>query len=87
MAAASLTKISAAQPLGKYIETSVDAFRAAADIRIVGHFRNRTAIESRKKFSGAGVKLTGLSSGVGRYLVTDEALTELRRRYSIATDF
>lgn len=84
---ATITKTAEAQPLGKYVPTGVDAAKAAADIRIVGYFRKRTEIESRRNFSGVGVKLEKIINGIGRYLVTDEALTELRRRYTIATDF
>lgn len=84
---ANITKIAAAQPLGTYTPTAIDAARTAADIRIVGHSRKRTEIETRKALSGAGVKLERVSNGVGRYLVTKEAMTELRRRFSVATDF
>lgn len=87
MTKATINKVKSAEPMGQYVPTSVDAAREAADIRIVGYFRNRTQIESRKKFTGAGVKLTGVLNGIGRYLVTDDAMTELRRRYSVATDF
>lgn len=83
---ATVIKTKSAQSLGQYIPTAVDAARDAADIRIVGYCRNRTEIETRKKLLGGGVKLTGINSGVARYLVTDEVMTELRRRYSIATD-
>lgn len=84
---ATITKTHDAQPAGEYVRTAVDEARDAADIRIVGHVRNKTEIHSRKLFSGAGVKMVGSANGVARYIVSDEALTELRRRYSVATDF
>jgi hypothetical protein len=85
---ATITKTQEAQPLGTYVPTSVDAAREAADIRIVDHGRgNRTYIETRKLLSGPGIKLIRTSNGTGRYQVTEEAMTELRRRYSVATDF
>lgn len=85
--AATITKTQAAQPVGEYQPTTVDAQRAAADVRIVGYSRNRTEIETRKLLSGAGVKLVRSTNGTGRYLVNEEAMTELRRRFSVATDF
>ncbi len=84
---ATITKTAAAQPLGEYAPTTVDADKAAADILIVGYTRRRTVITTRRRLSGAGVKREAITAGVGRYLVTDEALTELRRRYRVATDF
>lgn len=84
---ATITKTAEAQTAGTYEATAVDAARAAADIRIVGYVRTRTEIESRKILSGAGVKLVRVVNGIGRYLVNEEAMTELRRRYTVATDF
>lgn len=84
---ATITKTAEAQPVGTYAATAGDDARAAADIRIIGHVRSRTEIETRKLLSGAGVKLVRSVNGIGRYLVTEEALTELRRRFSVATDF
>lgn len=83
---ATITKTAEAQIAGTYETTAVDAARNAADIRIVGYARSRTEIESRKILSGAGVKLVRVANGTGRYLVNEEAMTELRRRYTIATD-
>lgn len=84
---ATLTKTASAQPAGAYVPTTVDAEKAASDIQIIGHSRRRTVITSRKLLSGAGVKCEAVTAGVGRYLVTDEALDELRRRYRVVTDF
>lgn len=84
---ATITKTKNAEPLGQYVETSVDLARSGADIRIVGYVRNRTEIETRCMLSGAGVKRVSVVGNIGRYIVTDDAMTELRRRYSLATDF
>lgn len=86
--AATITKTQSAQPAGEYQPTGIDAARTTADILIVGYAKNdRTAIHTTKKLSGAGIKLERLVDGVGRYLVTDEVMTELRRRFTVATDF
>src|ERR1700722_1585766 len=82
-----ITKTQNAPPVGEYIKTSVDNARAVADICITGYVRARTEIMTRKLLSGSGVKLIATINGVGRYLVTDEVMTELRRRYTISTDF
>ena len=84
---ATITKTAEAQPTGEYAPTSVDAARDAAVIIVTGYFRRRTEIMTRKQLSGPGVKLERIENGIGRYLVSDEALTELRRRYTVATDF
>lgn len=84
---ATITKTQAAQTAGQYAPTSVDEAREAAAIVVTGYARKRTEIMTRKLLSGAGIKLEATVNGVGRYLVTDEALTELRRRYTVATGF
>lgn len=84
---ATLTKTQGAIPAGVYLPTSVDAQREAAVVTIIGSYRKRTEIVSTKRFSGAGVKLVEEKDGKARYLVTDEALIEISRRYSTATDF
>ena len=84
---ATITKTQSAQPVGYYASTAVDEFRNSADIRVIGNSRNRTEIETKKLLSGAGIKLIKTVNGTGRYLVTDEAMTELRRRFNVATDF
>ena len=84
---ATITKTKSAEPVGTYNRTSLDDAKDAADIRIVGHFRNRTVIESRRAFQGHGIKREAIANGTARYLVSDEAMIELRRRYSVVCDF
>ncbi len=86
---ATITKTAEAQPMGEYVPTSVDVARDAAVIVVTGYVRNRTEIVTRRALSGPGVKFVKLLSDgtAGIYLVNDEAMTELRRRYTVATGF
>lgn len=84
---ATIQRTKAAETAGECQRTSVDDARDAADILVVGHVRKRTEIRSRRLLGGAGIKMIKTINGVATYLVTNEVLDHLRRRYSVATDF
>jgi hypothetical protein len=84
---ATMTRTAHAQPVGEYARTALDDAKDSADILITGCFKKRTEIRTRKILSGHGIKMESISNGVGRYTVNDAALDELRRRFTVFTDF
>jgi hypothetical protein len=81
---ATFEKTQAAQPLGTYRPTAVDAAKTAAEVRVVSANGGSFTVRSAVALNGRGVKAYATA---GVYEVTRAALASIEKRHSVACDF